>query len=687
MNYAVSIDVGGTFSDAFLINLQTGQNWCAKSPTTPSEPIVGFMNAITKVLGMAGVDPGDLRHVFHATTLITNALLEHKGASIGLVTNRGFRHILEIGRHDAPRTANIYSWIKPQRPVEPFMIREISGRLRADGTEREPLSETDVRAAARFFREQKVESVAVALLHSYRNPDHEHQVLEWLADELPDTYLCASADILPVFREYERSMATVINAYSIPRAYKYFESLKQSLTEAGIVDSVFIMKSNGGVCSVEAAKEQPVYLALSGPAGGVIGAKRYGEEAGTGNLITIDIGGTSADISLIADGRLETTVEGEIAEFPLSVPMVDVHTIGSGGGSIARVTETGSLTVGPESAGAEPGPVCYGRGGTEPTVTDAHLALGRITDQLLGGEMKLDVEAARSAIIEKIAKPLNLSMEEAAEGILTIMNNDMMGMLRLVSVEKGHDPKKFSLMPFGGAGSLHGVELAQLTQIPQVIIPPGSGVLSAFGLLQTDVKQEFSQIVNMTGPDWNTNNIVEAYERLTASAKAWLEAESIAPEAMEFIRSADIRYAEQGFELTVEYEQDTVDRQAIVHDLAEAFHRKHEQLYTYSLRENGIEIVTLRVTAVGKLPRFPVSGFAEDEAQDPYLHSAHVHFQKSGGWIDTPFYQRERMRPGYELTGPAIILQSDSTLVLPPETHGRVDGAGNFIVRINDQLS
>ncbi|MGB5325578.1 MAG: hydantoinase/oxoprolinase family protein, partial [Pseudomonadales bacterium] len=521
-------------------------------------------------------------------------------------------------------------------------------------------------------------------LHSYQNPDHEHQVLEWLEEELPDLYLCASADILPVFREYERTMATVINAYSIPRAFKYFESLKQSLTDAGIVDSVFIMKSNGGVCSVEAAKEQPVFLALSGPAAGVVGARRYGAEAGTENLITIDIGGTSADISLIANGQLGTTVEGEISEFPLSVPMVDVHTIGAGGGSIARVTETGSLVVGPESAGAEPGPACYGRGGTEPTVTDAHLVLGRITDRLLGGEMKLDVEAARSAINEKIAKPLNLSLEEAAEGILTIINNDMMGMLRLVSVEKGHDPKKFSLMPFGGAGSLHGVELAQLMQIPEVIIPPGSGVLSAFGLLQTDVKQEFSQIVNQTGPDWDKDSIVDAYRKLDKSAMTWLEAEAIAPEAMVLERSADLRYAEQGFELTVEYDDDAVDPASVVDKLVEAFHAKHEQLYTYSLAENEIEIVTVRVAAVGKLPRFPISVNTEDEARDPRLHTAKVHFQNAGGWIDTAFYQRERMRPGYEIPGPAIILQSDSTLVLPPATHGRVDDTGNIIVRISD---
>lgn len=682
MSYAVSIDVGGTFSDAILINLDTGDSWCGKSPTTPSEPIIGFMNAIKKVLEMAGVKAGDLRHVFHATTLITNALLEHKGAPIGLITNRGYEHILEIGRHDAPRTANIYSWIKPKRPVEPHMVQGVAGRLRADGSEKEPLSESDARAAAQYFRDKGVRAIAVTLLHSYANPEHERQLVDWLEDELPGVYISASSDILPVYREYERSMATVINAYSIPRAYEYFDTLKQSLLDAGVVDSVFVMKSNGGVCSVEAAKEQPVFLALSGPAGGVVGAKRYGEEVGVKNLITIDIGGTSADISLISDGQLGTTVDGEIAGFPLSVPMVDIQTIGSGGGSIARVTESGSLTVGPESAGAEPGPVCYGRGGNEPTVTDAHLVLGRITDRLLGGEMKLNVEAARTAIRDKIAEPLNLSVEEAAEGILTIMNNDMMGMLRLVSIEKGHDPKSFSLMPFGGAGALHGVELAQLTQIPEVIVPPGSGVLSAFGLLQTDVKREFSQIVNQSGPDWGAESIVAAYEKLSKNALAWLKAESVARSAMALHLSADLRYAEQGFELTVDYEDDEIDSISVVTKLIDAFHAKHEQLYTYCQRETAVEIVSLRVAAIGKLPRFPIANVSGTNEDDPYLRSAQVHFQKVGGWVDTPFYQRERMPPGFEIQGPAIILQADSTFVLPPFTHCRVDDIGNIIVRI-----
>ena len=682
MNYAISIDVGGTFSDSYLIDLRTGQNWCAKSPTTPKDPIVGFMNTIKKVLGIAGVDPAELRHVFHGTTLITNLLLEGKGARVGLITNKGFKHALEIGRHDAPRTANIYSWIKPERPVPPSLVQEVSGRMRADGTEREPISEDSVRAAARFYKEKGVEAIAVSLLHSYQNPAHEHQVIKLLEEELPGIHLCASADVLPVFREYERSMATVINAYSTPKAFKYFQSLQSNLIDEGINGSVFIMQSNGGVCSVEAAKTAPVFLALSGPAGGVVGAQRYGDETGRGNLITIDIGGTSADISLISEGRLETTIDSEISEFPLSIPMVDVHTIGAGGGSIARITDTGSLVVGPESAGADPGPVCYGRGGTEPTVTDAHLALGRITDQLLDGEMKLDKEAARRAIDEKIAQPLNLTTEEAAEGILAIVNNDMMGMLRLVSVEKGYDPKDFTLLPFGGAGPLHGVELAQLMQIPEVIIPPGSGVLSAFGLSQTDVKKEFSRTINQAGPDWDTAMIVGAYKSMGESARSWLEQEEIPAESMEFVRSAELRYGEQGFELQVDYEDESLNNDTIIEDLTQAFHAKHQKLYTFSVPESEVEIVSVQVTAIGKLPSFPVAAVASDEPHDAYLDTQQVYFQKSGGWISTPFYQREQMLPGFEITGPAIILQPDTTLVLPPETHGRVDGLGNFIVRI-----
>lgn len=684
MNYAISIDVGGTFSDSYLIDLRTGQSWYAKSPTTPKDPIVGFMNSIKKVLGVAGVDPAELRHVFHGTTLITNLLLERKGGRVGLITNEGFKHVLEIGRHDAPRTANIYSWIKPERPVPPSLVQEVSGRMRADGTEREPISEDSVRAAARFYKEKGVEAIAVCLLHSYQNPEHEHQVMKLLEQELPGIHLSASADVLPVFREYERSMATVINAYSTPKAFTYFESLKQNLTDEGINGSVFIMQSNGGVCSIEAAKTQPVFLALSGPAGGVVGAKRHGDETGRGNLITIDIGGTSADISLISEGRLETTADGEIAEFPLSIPMVDVHTIGSGGGSIARITDTGSLVVGPESAGADPGPVCYGRGGTEPTVTDAHLVLGRITDQLLDGEMKLDVEAARRAIDEKIAQPLNLSTEEAAEGILSIINNDMMGMLRVVSIEKGHDPKEFTLLPFGGAGPLHGIELAQLMQMPEVIIPPGSGVLSAFGLSQTDVKKEFSQTCNLTGPDWDTATIVGAYEAMGESARVWLEQEEAPADSMEFVRSAELRYGKEGVALQVDLEDESLNSDVIIEDLTQAFHARHLKLYTFSAPESDVEIVSVQVTAIGKLPRFPIAAVVSDEPHESYLYEKQVYFQKGGGWISTPFYQRERMMPGLEITGPAIILQPDTTLVLPPEVHGRIDGLGNFIASINE---
>ena len=679
MNYAIAIDVGGTFSDSHLVDLSSGQSWCAKSPTTPKDPIVGFMNSIKKVLSVAGVGPEELRHVFHGTTLITNLLLERKGARVGLITNKGFKHVLEIGRHDAPRTANIYSWIKPERPVPPSLVQEVSGRMRADGTEREPISEDSVRDVARFYKEKGAEAIAISLLHSYQNSKHEHQVMKLLKQELPGIHLSASADVLPVFREYERSMATVINAYSMPKAFSYFESLKKNLVDEGINGSVFIMQSNGGVCSVEAAKTQPVFLALSGPAGGVVGAQRYGDETDRGNLITIDIGGTSADISLISEGRLETTLDGEISEFPLSIPMVDVHTIGSGGGSIARITDAGSLVVGPESAGADPGPVCYGRGGSEPTVTDAHLVLGRITDQLLDGEMKLDVEAARHAIDKKIAEPLNLSTEEAAEGILAIINNDMMGMLRQVSVEKGYDPKNFTLLPFGGAGPLHGIELAQLMDMPEVIIPPGSGVLSAFGLSQTDVKKEFSQTVSLAGPDWDTLTILGAYEAMGESARAWLEQEEVPAESMEFVRSAEIRYGEEGVALQVDLEDESLNADAIIEDLTRAFHSKHQKLYTFSNPESEVEIVSVQVTAIGKLPRFPIALVASDESQTPYLYSKQVYFKKGGGWMSTPFYQRERMMSGYEITGPAIVLQPDTTLVLPPEAHGRVDELGNFI--------
>ena len=398
--YAIALDVGGTFTDVALVHEASGRLWVTKTPTTPDDPSTGFIGGIDKALRLAGVEPAALRHVLHGTTTATNAILESKGAPTGLLTTAGFRDVLEIGRHDIPRRANMFAWVKPRRPVSPELIFEIGGRVAVDGAELEPLDEAAVRTAARRLREAGVDSVAVCFLHGYANAEHERRAGALLLAEHPRCAVSLSSEVLPVFREFERSMGTVLNAYVQPLVGRYVGRLTERLRGRGVNAPLSIMKSNGGVIGADVVQTQAIHTALSGPAAGVIGARRIGEAAGFDDLISVDVGGTSADVCLIRGGEAEVTVEGRIGSWPLHVPMIDIHTIGAGGGSIARVTEDGTLTVGPESAGAQPGPVCYGAGGEEPTVTDAHLVLGRIPSHLLGGEISFDVDRARRAIEE-----------------------------------------------------------------------------------------------------------------------------------------------------------------------------------------------------------------------------------------------------------------------------------------------
>src|SRR5947207_6485965 len=493
MGYTVALDVGGTFTDVALVHEARGRLVATKTSTTPHDVSAGFIAGIDKALRLAGVEAASLRHVLHGTTTATNAILEGKGAATGLLTTAGFRYVLEIGRHDIPRRANMFAWVKPTRPVSPELIFEIGGRVSVDGEELEPLDEAAVRAAAARLREADVASIAVCFLHAYANATHERRAGSLIREVHPACAVSLSSEVLPVFREFERSMGTVLNAYVQPIVGRYVASLTDRLRERGIVAPLSVMKSNGGVVGAEVVRTQAIHTALSGPAAGVIGARRVGEASGFADLISVDVGGTSADVCLVRGGEADVTVEGHVGTWPLHVPMIDIHTIGAGGGSIARVSEDGTLTVGPESAGALPGPVCYGAGGEQPTVTDGHLVRGRIPSHLLGGEIALDVERARRAIEERVARPLGLPPAAAAQGILDIVNHNMVGALRLVSVERGYDPRDFVLVPFGGAGPLHGADLAALLAMRTVVVPRHPGVLSTLGLLGTEVRNDYAR--------------------------------------------------------------------------------------------------------------------------------------------------------------------------------------------------
>ncbi|RZK89027.1 MAG: hydantoinase/oxoprolinase family protein, partial [Methylobacterium sp.] len=461
-------------------------------------PSLAFITGITLALKAAGADPAAIGRVLHGTTVATNLILEGIGARTALVTTAGFRHVLEIGRQDIPRRSNLYAWRKPARPVPPSRVLEVNERIAAGGAVQTALDEDSVRNAAAACRTLEVEAVAVCLLHSFANPVHEHRVVELLRDLLPGVVVTASVDVLPVAREYERTLATVLNAAVMPAVSSYVARLADRTQTAGVTAPLLLMQSNGGVAGVAAISRAPAVTALSGPAAGVVGARAVAAACGIGDLITVDVGGTSADICLIKDGVVGLTQNGRVGDWPLPLPMVDMVTVGAGGGSIARV-EAGALGVGPASAGAVPGPACYGRGGIAPTVTDAHVVLGHLPPSLLGGSMQLDPVAAATAVADGVATPLGLDVHTAARGILAIADNNMVGAIRVVSVERGHDPRSFALVPFGGAGPLHGCALAEILGITTVLVPPAPGVLCAEGLLAADLKAEWSRTLPTAG--------------------------------------------------------------------------------------------------------------------------------------------------------------------------------------------
>ena len=582
---AIAVDIGGTFTDIALHDAASGRVWRAKTPSVPSDPSLAFLTGLRLALAEAGHAAPDLERVLHGTTVATNMILEGKGAKAALVTTAGFRHVLTIGRQDIPRRSNYSVWIKPARPVPASRVIEVRERIAPGGAVIETLDEASVVAAADACRALGVEAVAVCLLHSFANPTHERRVTEILRERLPGIAVTASSDVLPVVREYERSLATVLNAIVMPGVATYVSRLERRLIDEQITAPLLLMQSNGGVAGGAAIRRAPALTALSGPAAGVVGARDIAAACGIADIITVDIGGTGADICLIKDGRIALTQNGHVGDWPLPLPMVDMVTIGAGGGSIARVA-SGTLSVGPQSAGAVPGPAAYGHGGTQATVTDAHVVLGHLPANLLGGRMALDVEAARRAIDAQVAAPLGLEREAAARGVLAIVDNNMMGALRIVSVERGHDPRDFTLVPFGGAGPLHGCALAELLGITRVLIPPAPGVLCADGLMAADLKADFSRTLPKAGEiDLDRARLIWA--DLGRQVDDWFATEKVPEADRGQSRVAMLRYHGQGGEVTVAWTDDVTAVEA-------AFAAAHRNLYGFTL-DAAVELVTLRV--------------------------------------------------------------------------------------------
>ncbi len=680
-DYALAIDVGGTFTDIVLLNLTTGDFQLLKTPSTPDDPSRGFIAGITRILDTMGVDYSQVHRIFHGTTIATNAILEGKGTPVGVLVSEGFKYVLEIGRHSMARLANPYVWVKPERPVPPERVLEIPERTAFDGSIITPLDEDAVLSAAEHFRRQGIESIAVSLTHAYANPAHELRARELVLETFREAHLSLSSEVLPVFREYERTITTVLNAYVMPRVSYYIENLDRELRGLGVAAPLLIMKSNGGVIGAETATRQPVYTALSGPAAGVMSAIDVAGNAGVEDCISFDMGGTSTDVSLFNRLTPTITLSGELGDWPVQLPMLDIATIGAGGGSIAWLTAAGNLNVGPRSAGAVPGPVCYGLGGTEPTVTDANLVLGRIDHTIAGGALSLDTEAARAAIQEKIAAPLGLDLHRAAHGILQIVNYNMMGAIRNVSVERGHDPRNFALVAFGGAGPMHSISVARLLDMATVIAPPNPGVASAYGLLVADFKNDYARTSLQKPPDYDLPSMETVYRELEHEAARWLDSEAIPADSRELTRSADLRYAHQGFEVTVDLAGSAVEPGGM-DAMLRNFHSEHSRLFGFSL-DQPVEIVTLRVTARGLLEPVRTVRLSRElhSPAEARLGQRPVYFEDAAGFVPCDIYDRAKLAPDSAIAGPAILENIDSTVVIDPGWHARIDEYGNCIMR------
>ncbi|QFU82422.1 hydantoinase/oxoprolinase family protein [Natronorubrum aibiense] len=658
----IGVDVGGTFTDVALSvddRLVT-----AKVPSTDPQHL-GVLEGLHKACERANIDPSEIDEFAHAMTVSVNALLERGGAKTALVTTEGFRDVLEIGRQDRPDLYDLEAE-KPE-PVVPRERRfEIDERTTPEGVET-PVDPEDVRDLAATLRERDVEAVAVCLLHAYADPENERLVAETLREEL-EVPVSASNEVLAEFREFERTSTTAVDAYVRPAIDTYVGRLVEEAEDAG-VPAPQIMQANGGIADPETVREHAVTTTMSGPAAGVVGAAATVDDDDTEGLVTFDMGGTSSDVSLVRDGQAARTTDAEIAGLPIRTPMVDVNTVGAGGGSIAWVDAGGALRVGPQSSGADPGPACYGRGGTEPTVTDANVVLGYIgPETALGGEMTLDVEAAHDAL-ERLAEEAGLeSALEAARGVYRVANATMTRTIRSVTVERGHDPREFALVAFGGAGPMHATALADSLEVDRVVVPRPGGVLSAFGLLAADESYDAVRTVGVGLEDAEQSRLEGVYDDLVGDVLA----DASDREAARVERAADCRYAGQSFELTVPVDE-SFDPQAV----ATRFHEAHEQAYGYAMEES-IEIVNLRATAT--VPGTdPV--VRHDGAGDALVGTREAHFPGIGTEPrKATVYARDRLEAGATISGPAVLEQAESTTVVPPTWAGEIEADGTLVL-------
>jgi N-methylhydantoinase A len=682
----IGIDTGGTFTDVVAFDERTGRLTTTKTPSTPADPADGFIAGVHKMLGLLGAGAEDIAAVSHGTTVATNQLLEGNVGVLGFITTVGYEFILEIARQSVPDGyGNSYFWVKPERIVAAHLVKTVGGRLDYTGAQLQAFDEPRAVEVARWFRDRGIDTLGVCFLHSYANPEHEERMRDVLVREHPKAVVSISSQVLREYREYERSMTTLVDAAVKPKVSQYVRAISGRLTALASQRLPFyVMKSNGGVLSAQEVVHQPITTVLSGPAAGALGAALIASTAGFDKVLTCDGGGTSTDVSVVLGGEPTLTTEGHVGVYPSKIPMIDVVTVGAGGGSIAWVSPEGALKVGPKSAAADPGPLCYAKGGTDVTITDAHVVLGRIPPHLLGGEVPLDVAAARAGL-GQLAERLDLGPTACATGILEISAWNQANALRRITVKRGLDVRDFTLATFGGSGSLLLCRLVDILGLRGVLVPPNPGNVSAFGLLTVDVRNDYVRTAVRRHDDLDPAAVEAIFAGLRSQAADALTTEGFAPAQHRFVRTADLRYYGQAFEVRVPVPDTRLDP-AGADDVAGAFHDAHRALYGYDFRDDTgqhVEWVNLRVSGIGPihrphLRRFPPGDGAASRAR---TGSRPVCFDAGVGYVDTAVYWRDDLAAADVVTGPAIVEEYGSTVPVHPGFLARVDGYGNLLVR------
>lgn len=684
--WRVGVDSGGTFTDVCMFDELSGEIAVWKVSSTPDDPSRGIAEGVEQGMkertGATSDPAAAIAYLGHGTTVATNALITHSGARVGLLTTEGFRDLLEIGRQKRPDLYDLFAE-KPRALVPRALRFELPERLLHDGTVERPLDEDAVRCAARAMKEAGVESVAICFLYAFINPAHEQAARQIVEEEMPGAFICASHEIAPEFREFERLSTATVNAYLGPIMHRYISRLSPNLSDLGLTVAPHLTQSNGGVVRFDAAAQTPVRAVLSGPSTGVVAAQAIGTRAGFPDIITFDMGGTSSDVALLSSGETTQTNESIVHGYPIKAPMLDIHTVGAGGGSIASIDSGGLLKVGPESAGADPGPVCYGRGATEPTVTDANIVLQVLNPtHLLDGRMEVRRDLAVAAL-ERMAVQLDMEVMDVAQGIISVVTANMAKAIRVISVQRGHDPRAYALMAFGGAGPLHAVRLAQELGMSRVIVPNNPGILCAVGLLLTDLRADFSTTRLMPLENDELGSIVEAMREIEAEAESWFATEAIPDEKRRIARRVDMRYEGQNYELSIPLPEGEITEETLK-SLEEGFTEAHKRMYGFAVESERILCVTFRVEALGLVKKadLPKRKAADPDPSPAVIGSRDVWYPETRAFAESTLYARDRLAPGMTFEGPAIVEQMDATTLIPPGVTARVDEIDNLTLEI-----